>query len=154
MQREMVPIPVIVNYAIDGLRHQLEKKNHQIHVHFEDTVPPILANAIRLRQLFDNLLENAIKYTPPEGEIHLRTRFEEGQVIIEVQDNGLGIPPSEQAYIFDKLYRASNVPPESSGTGLGLSIVKSIVESHQGRIWVDSSPDAGTTFTIVLPVNI
>jgi signal transduction histidine kinase len=71
-----------------------------------------------------------------------------------VSDNGPGIPPSEQPYLFDKFFRASNVPEDVPGTGLGLSIVKSIVDNHDGRIWVDSQVGKGTTFTVVLPALI
>jgi len=72
-------------------------------------------------------------------------------VILRISDSGPGIPAADQAYIFDKFYRGSNVPEDSGGTGLGLSIVKSIVDNHQGRIWVDSQLGQGTTFTVVLP---
>jgi two-component system NtrC family sensor kinase len=73
------------------------------------------------------------------------------QIILQVSDNGPGIPLTDQPYIFDKFYRASNAPAEAHGTGLGLAIVKSIVENHQGRIWVDSTPGQGSKFTVVLP---
>jgi signal transduction histidine kinase len=98
-----------------------------------------------------NLLENAIKYTPEGGEVKLEASAEDDQVILKVSDTGPGIPPSDQPYLFDKFFRASNVPDDSTGTGLGLSIVKSIVEQHQGRIWLDSEIGIGTTFTVVLP---
>ena len=71
-----------------------------------------------------------------------------------VKDTGPGIPPAEQPYLFDKFFRASNVPDDVSGTGLGLSIVKSIVDSHHGRIWVDSALGKGSRFTVVLPAVI
>ena len=68
-----------------------------------------------------------------------------------MKDNGPGIPPADQPYIFDKFYRASNAPLDTPGTGLGLAIVKSIAENHLGRVWVDSALGQGSTFTIVLP---
>jgi signal transduction histidine kinase len=73
------------------------------------------------------------------------------QIILQVTDNGPGIPQPEQARIFDKFYRASNVPEGTQGSGLGLAIVKSIVESHHGRIWVESSLGKGSSFFVVLP---
>jgi signal transduction histidine kinase len=72
---------------------------------------------------------------------------------LRVSDNGIGIPTLDLPYIFDKFYRASNASEDVVGTGLGLAIVKSIVDQHQGRIWVDSTLGKGTTFTIVLPLN-
>jgi two-component system, OmpR family, phosphate regulon sensor histidine kinase PhoR len=89
---------------------------------------------------------------PKRGQIMIRAHSEAGQIILQICDNGPGIPPADQPFIFDKFYRASNISPETPGTGLGLAIVKSIVENHQGRIWVDSTPGLGTTFTIVLPI--
>uniref|UniRef100_UPI002FD8EDF0 sensor histidine kinase n=1 Tax=Anaerolinea sp. TaxID=1872519 RepID=UPI002FD8EDF0 len=78
---------------------------------------------------------------------------EGNQLLFQVPDNGIGIPPTELPYVFDKFYRASNAAPDVSGTGLGLAIVKSIVEAHEGRIWVDSAVGSGSTFTVVLPLS-
>ena len=100
----------------------------------------------------DNLVGNAIKYTPEGGKIQVSAHEENEQLIIRIYDNGPGIPPADQPYIFDKFYRAGNVSNNISGTGLGLAIVKSIVENHQGRIWVDSSLGKGSKFTVVLPI--
>jgi two-component system NtrC family sensor kinase len=117
-----------------------------------DNLPKVLGNPTRLKQLLVNLIGNAIKYTPSGGWIAVRAAAEDGQVIMQFSDNGPGIPSTDQPYIFDKFYRASNVSPETPGTGLGLAIVKSIVENHQGRIWVDSVLGHGTTFTVVIPI--
>jgi len=94
---------------------------------------------------------NAIKYSHDQGEVTVSMRAEVEQVIVQVTDNGPGIPAKDQAHIFDKFYRASNVSSKS-GSGLGLAIVKSIVEAHQGRVWVESAVGKGTSFFIVLPV--
>lgn len=150
-QFERVSIPEIINQIVDGLRSHYTEKAQSLELDFQDSLPLVQGNPLRLRQLFENLLSNAIKYTPAAGAIGVQARAEGGQIIIRVRDTGVGIPPADQPYIFDKLYRASNVPEESSGTGLGLSIVKSIVESHRGRIWADSTLGEGTTFTVVLP---
>ena len=99
--------------------------------------------------MIENLLDNAFKYTPPGGKVSIKTRVEQNQVILQVQDNGIGISPLDLPYIFDKFYRAGNVG-NVAGTGLGLSIVKSIIENHQGRIWIESSPGEGTTATVML----
>jgi len=151
-RKEIVPLPAIIAYTIEGLRSRIEEKNHQVTVAVPSDLPPVLGNPVRLRQLMGNLINNAIKYTPPNGKIVVEARAEEGQLILRVVDNGPGIPPADQPYIFDKFYRASNVPADIPGTGLGLAIVKSIVENHQGRIWVDSTVGQGSTFTVVLPI--
>ena len=92
-----------------------------------------------------------VKYTPENGQVNVFLGAEDNQVILQVIDNGPGIPKPEQAHIFEKFYRASNVPSGTPGTGLGLAIVKSIVENHQGRIWVSSAVGEGSTFTVVVP---
>jgi two-component system NtrC family sensor kinase len=152
MQKERVPTAVLINYALDGLQQRIQSKKLKMSLDFGEDLPRILGNPIRLRQMFDNLLENAIKYTPEGGEIRVGVEVEGDQMILQFEDTGIGIPLSEQPYIFDKLYRASNVAADDTGTGLGLSIVKSIVESHHGRIWVESVPGEGSTFYVVLPL--
>ncbi len=148
---EVTPISVLARYALDGLRSAGEVKQQTIETVLSDDLPMVRGDPYRLRQMIGNLLENAIKYTPAGGHIVVAAVVEDDQVILRVSDTGPGIPAADQPYIFDKFFRASNVPDDTSGTGLGLSIVKSIVDSHQGRIWVDSQLGRGTTFTVVLP---
>jgi len=148
---EVTPITVLARYALDGLRSAAEMKQQKVETVLSDDLPMVRGDPYRLRQMIANLLENAIKYTPANGEIVVAAVVEGDQVILRVSDSGPGIPAADQPYIFDKFFRASNVPDDTGGTGLGLSIVKSIVDSHQGRIWVDSQLGRGTTFTVVLP---
>ena len=84
----------------------------------------------------------------------MRLRAEGGQIILQVTDSGPGISSADQPHIFDKFYRGENVPDGVPGSGLGLSIVKSILENHQGRIWVESTLGQGSTFFVVLPTHI
>jgi len=149
--RETTPISVLARYALDGLRSAAEVKRLTVEPKLPDDLPMVRGDPFRLRQMIGNLLENAIKYTPVGGRIEIQSGAEGDQVILRVSDSGPGIPAADQPYIFDKFFRGGNVPDESGGTGLGLSIVKSIVDSHQGRIWVDSQLGKGTTFTVVLP---
>jgi two-component system phosphate regulon sensor histidine kinase PhoR len=152
-RKEIVPLGAIVNYAIEGLRSRLAEKGQNLVTEIPPKLPTVLGNPVRLRQLMGNLIGNAIKYTPAHGKIMVRGHAEEGQIIIQVIDNGPGIPATDQPYIFDKFYRGSNIPMDTPGTGLGLAIVKSIVDNHLGRIWVDSATGQGSTFTVVLPVT-
>jgi signal transduction histidine kinase len=99
-----------------------------------------------------NLIDNAIKFTPPLGEISLKCKVETHQLILEVSDTGHGIPLEEQPLVFNKFYRGTNLSADTPGTGLGLSIVKTVIEKHHGRIWLESSPQ-GTTFTVILPLK-
>ncbi len=152
-RKEIVPLAAIIRYTIESMRSQAEEKGQNLVLDIPEGLPHILGNPVRLRQMLENLVANAINYTPKDGEIRVTTRSESEQVIIAVSDTGPGIPHADQPYIFDKFYRASNIPPDTPGAGLGLAIVRSIVENHQGRIWVSSTPGQGSTFTIVLPTT-
>ncbi|HEY3345070.1 MAG TPA: ATP-binding protein [Anaerolineaceae bacterium] len=152
-RKEMVPLLRTVYFCVDGFRTRMEEKKQQLTLDIPEELPSLFGNPIQLRQMLDNLVENAVKYTPPGGQIQIQAQVQRNQVILRVSDTGMGIPPVDLPHIFDKFYRASNVPAETPGTGLGLSIVRSIVESHQGRIWVESVSGQGTAFTIVLPIS-
>ncbi|MFZ5857287.1 MAG: response regulator [Chloroflexota bacterium] len=121
------------------------KKNHKI-----THVP---GDPIKLRQMFSNVIGNAIKYTPERGTISLSITMEEEQVEICVEDTGFGIPAADLPFVFDRFYRIRNGKnAEVEGNGLGLAIVKSIVERHNGQISVNSEVGKGSCFTIHLPV--
>jgi two-component system, OmpR family, phosphate regulon sensor histidine kinase PhoR len=150
-QKEMVSLSSIARYALEGLRSRIEGKKQDVQLELKEPLPHVLGNPIRLRQMAGNLIGNAVKYTPPNGRIWVRVQSGDGMLIFQVQDTGPGVSPQEQPHIFNKFYRGTNFPPETPGTGLGLAIVKSIAENHQGRVWVDSSPGNGSTFTVVLP---
>ncbi len=105
-----------------------------------------------LRPIFTNLLSNAIKYSPKGSTVHFELRCQEGKVIVQVRDEGIGIPESDRAQLFKPFERGSNVGT-ISGTGLGLAIVKNLVDLHGGQVAVDSVVGVGTTFTVTLPQN-
>ena len=151
-QKESTNFSLIARYAVEGLVSKTEIKKQHLVINLLDNLPPVFGNSVRLRQLASNLIENAIKYTPDGGTVNISLIQDSDQLIFTVVDTGIGIPISDQPYIFDKFYRSKSVPEDIVGTGLGLSIVKSIVENHAGRIWVDSKPDRGTRFIVVLPV--
>ncbi len=151
LEKEVVSIVSVLRYAIESGREQAEKKGVCFHSMVEENLPTVFGNAVRLRQMLDNIIGNAVKYTPIGGCVTVTAEGRGQQVIIRISDTGPGIPPSEQPYIFNKFFRGSNVASETSGTGLGLAIVKSIIESHHGRVWVESEVGKGTTFTVVLP---
>jgi PAS domain S-box-containing protein len=151
-QRQFVQLEGILRYTLDMLQGQVKSKRLKVHTDIAQSIPALRANPIRLRQVLDNVVGNAIKYSNVEGEVKIAIHAEGDQVILQVSDNGVGIPPTEQQSIFDKFYRGSNISSETEGSGLGLAIVKSIVENHQGRIWVESAVGRGSSFFIVLPV--
>ncbi len=152
-QRELVPLEGIIRYTLENASGQIVEKRLDVAMDLPENVPPLRGNPIRLRQLLDNLVGNAIKYTPEGGKVRIEVEQQNEQVILRVEDSGPGIPPADQPHIFEKFYRASNVPKGVGGSGLGLAIVKSIVDNHRGRIWVESVVGQGTTFTVVLPLG-
>jgi PAS domain S-box-containing protein len=151
--REFVQLEGILRYTINMLDGQIKSKQLRLQTDIAPALPALRANPIRLRQIFDNVIGNAIKYSYANGEVQISIHAEENQVILQVTDHGPGIPAGDQPRIFDKFYRASNITSEVEGSGLGLAIVKNIVENHQGRIWVESAVGKGSSFFIVLPVN-
>jgi len=152
-QKETISLEGMIRYTLETLGPQINDKKQVIHFQLpEGDFPNIRGNPIRLSQMLDNLIGNAVKYTPPGGEITVKAEVHGDQMILHVTDTGPGIPPSDQPHIFEKFYRASNVPKGVGGSGLGLAIVKSIVDNHQGRIWVESVLGQGTTFIVVLPL--
>jgi two-component system, OmpR family, phosphate regulon sensor histidine kinase PhoR len=152
-QNEVVPLEGIVRYSLEVVDGQISDRSLNLNLNLPVDIPPIRGNPIRLRQMVDNLVGNAIKYTPEGGDISIEMEMQGEQVILRITDSGPGIPPADQPHIFEKFYRASNVPKGVGGSGLGLAIVKSIVDSHQGRIWVESLLGQGSTFTVVLPLS-
>lgn len=151
IQKEVIPLDAIIQFTLEHLKPQADDKRQKIKFEQPNDVPKLRGNPIRLRQMLDNLIGNAIKYTPEGGNIAIQLQTQGDQVILRISDTGPGIPPADQPHIFDKFYRASNVPSGVGGSGLGLAIVKSIVDNHQGRIWVDSILGQGTTFTVIFP---
>lgn len=152
-RKETISLSAILDEALITADVQMKAKNIQLTKDYPSELPPLYGNAIQIRQMVDNLVDNAIKYTPEGGKVQIGVQVDGNQLIFQVSDTGAGIPALDMPYIFDKFYRASNTTSEVPGSGLGLSIVKSIIESHQGRIWVDSTIDKGTNVTVVLPVS-
>jgi PAS domain S-box-containing protein len=149
-RRESVQLESILTYSLGLFDPLVKEKQLQLTQEVAAELPPLRANPIRIRQMIDNLLGNAIKYTPPGGRISVNLSSQDRQIIFEVKDTGPGIPRDEQLRIFEKFYRASNVAG-TKGSGLGLSIVKSIVDSYHGRVWVESNVNEGASFIVVLP---
>lgn len=124
----------------------------QVNIAIEPNSPRVLADAIWLQKVICNLLENAVKYSPPASPITIRATVDGETISTGVTDRGMGISESEQMLIFEKFYRGRAQAHRVSGTGMGLAISRAIIEAHHGTIEVSSTPGSGSTFTIVLPI--
>ena len=152
LEMERCALGPIVENVVEGLRDRADSKKQSLQLHVAPDLPLVLGNPLRLGQAVSNLVGNAVKYTSNGGQITVSVTAEDGQVVVTVEDNGFGIPSADLPYIFDKFYRVQAKETEGiTGSGLGLSIVKSIVEKHQGRVWVRSQMGEGSTFNFVLP---
>jgi signal transduction histidine kinase len=155
-QVEPCDLVEIVEQVLADFQLALDEKQIDLYTDLPSDLPPVSGDALRLTQVVSNLVSNAIKYTPAEGQITVRVRLTPAGLRLEVSDTGPGIAPAAQAQLFQKFYRVPELESseKSPGTGLGLSIVKAIVESYQGRVGVHSEVGRGSTFYCVLPVAI
>ena len=127
-----------------------EAKGMQLETSFPRKLPPLRVDPLLFRRLLDNLLGNAIKYSPPGSTVLLKIWEEDNEVRFAVKDQGPGIPPEDLPHLFEFFYRGKAATGEE-GFGLGLATVKRIIDSHGGRLWVDTAPGQGATFYFTLP---
>jgi signal transduction histidine kinase len=130
---------------------QTQTTQHTIKVDFAEKFPIILGDEDRLIQVINNLIQNAIKYSPDGGDIIVSGQVRPTQVIICVRDEGPGIAIEDIPHIFDRFYRASEASKTTKGAGLGLYLTKAVIEAHKGRIWVDPKPGDGARICFSLP---
>jgi signal transduction histidine kinase len=115
-------------------------------------LPRVRGDADRLRQVFVNLLDNGVKYTPSGGRVTVRLTPGQDSVLVEVSDTGMGVPAADLPHIFDPLFRGEQADRAATGTGLGLTIVRTILAQHEAEIQVQSESERGTTFSFDLPI--
>jgi signal transduction histidine kinase/HAMP domain-containing protein len=149
----IVDLSRLVREAVEAARPRAEDLGITLEARVE-AVPPTVGDRDRLTQVLDNLISNALKFTPEEGHVEVRLTRQDGLAQLEVADTGLGIPAREQPRLFDRFYRASNAATAAvPGLGLGLMIVRAIVAGHDGTVSVRSDVGLGTTFTVLLPLR-
>ncbi|MCS7260974.1 MAG: ATP-binding protein, partial [Anaerolineae bacterium] len=152
LQFTYVDLPSLAEKVIQKLRAQTQQ--HTFSVDFPPDFPLVQADYERIREVLTNLLSNAIKYSPAGGLIRVSGTVRDNEVVISVSDEGVGIPEHEQERIFEPFSRVdSSLTRQTPGAGLGLFLVKSVVEAHGGRVWVDSRLGRGSTFFFTLPLG-
>jgi signal transduction histidine kinase len=130
----------------------IQQRQHTLIFESDQQLQPVWADRFQLDRVFTNLLINAAHYTPNGGQINVRTHQRASEAIVEFEDNGVGIAPEAQSLVFTRFYRADPARnPNLGGTGVGLAIARKIIDTHGGRIEVESSPGQGSKFTVILP---
>lgn len=160
-KRDELQLNTIIREVYDDLEIFVQKRGQTLSLELEQSLPLILVNKREMNQVLTNLIMNAIKFTPDEGLITVRSKAVFDMIQIEVSDTGIGIPPEEWENIFESFYEVKPDDKHSSGTfefqsgslGLGLALVKRLVEHYQGKVWVESVVGKGSTFFVLLPLK-
>jgi two-component system sensor histidine kinase KdpD len=147
-KKEWHSLEEVVGAALHRLRRRLGQR--VVSTRVPPDLPLVPMDDVLIEQVLVNLLDNAIKYTPPNSPIVIVATATDEAVTVEVTDRGPGIPQGEEARVFERLYRAS--PDTERGAGLGLAICKAIVEAHEGHIWAHNVPGGGVAFFFTLPL--
>ncbi|MCI0396173.1 MAG: ATP-binding protein [Chloroflexi bacterium] len=154
LQKEAVDFPDLVRGVAENWRGPIEQKGVALEVVIPEQPYVVHGDGSHLNWAVENLFSNAYNYTESGGRIWVRVFTKNGDVRLEVEDTGVGIAPADQPHIFDRFYRAdSELHYEVRGVGLGLYITRSIIELHGGRLWVESEPGLGSTFSLALPLT-
>ena len=146
----------VAQFVINSYKEEIERKKLKFEFKKPEKKLPVMLDVEKMRLAVQNLLDNAIRYTPPGGQVTISLKHVKGEKEIEflIKDTGVGIPKDQQERIFTKFFRGVNVMRmETEGTGLGLFIAKNIIEAHEGKIWFESKENVGTTFHFTLPVK-
>jgi signal transduction histidine kinase len=142
----------LLSDTLESLRPQALARGLRLSGHVDSDLPPVLMDAARIQRVLDNLIQNAIRHTPPQGTIILEAQDEDDTVRVDVVDSGEGVPPSDLPHIFESFYRGEKSRARGQGgAGLGLAIARGIIEAHGGKIWAQNLPGRGTRFSFVLP---
>ncbi|HZQ48532.1 MAG TPA: HAMP domain-containing sensor histidine kinase [Verrucomicrobiae bacterium] len=151
LARSQTDICALWREVVELYQYVAEEKKIAVTTDFSEPCTAF-ADPNRIRQVFANLLDNAIKYTREGGQVNIQVRHEDSNIVVRVRDNGMGIPQEEQEKIWDRLYRGDKSRSQR-GLGLGLSLVRAIVHAHQGQVRVVSQPEQGAEFTVSIPAG-
>jgi signal transduction histidine kinase len=152
LQLEPGSLHDLVSDMMEALQVQAAEKGLRLQGAVDDNLPPVMMDAARVQRVLYNLIQNAIRHTPPDGTVVLEAREEPDAVRVDVVDSGEGVAPADLPHIFERFYRGEKSRVRAQGgAGLGLAIARGLVEAHGGRIWAQSAPGKGARFSFVLP---
>jgi len=146
---QSISVTDILNYVLTTFEYQFRKASASITKKFSSGLPHIKGDPDAIAEVFINLLSNALKYTGGKPSIEISAVAEFGSVIVDISDNGIGIPPEYREKIFDKFFRIQQRDSHTGGMGIGLTVVKEIMDAHDAVIRVESEPGKGTTFKLI-----
>ncbi|MFQ5996507.1 MAG: ATP-binding protein [Dehalococcoidales bacterium] len=152
LEKEPVLMPLLTRKVVEDI--VLRAKDHKLTLKFAPSFPVVEVDIRCMEQVLRNLVENAIKYSPEGSEIVISGEVREGEILVSVSDEGIGIPPEHRDKVFERFYRVdSPLTLGTSGSGLGLSIAKGHIEAHGGKIWLESAVGKGSKFYFSLPLD-
>ena len=149
-EKEWYPVDELIHDVLGHMQPILQGR--VVQTHLPDDLPPVELDYLQIDQVLTNLIENAVRHTPPETPIEVSAQREGEQMVISVADRGPGIPDKDKVHIFDKFYRVLGTP-RGTGSGLGLAVCKGLVEAHGGSIWVEDRENGGAIFRFTLPIG-
>jgi two-component system sensor histidine kinase KdpD len=149
LRREWQPLEEVIGAALEQL--DLPLRGREVVLQLPEDLPLVAIDEVLVERVLVNLLENAIRYTPPESPIELTASADPEAVTVAVLDRGPGMTPGEEAKVFEKFFRGET-GQSRRGIGLGLALARSVVEAHGGRIWAENRPGGGAAFRFTLPV--
>jgi two-component system sensor histidine kinase KdpD len=147
---EAVPEVWTVEDLVYGALDDLGRSTERVTVSMPGDVPPVLVDAVQVRQILSNLIDNALKFSPRDSPVTVRVTRTRKEVIVRVIDQGRGLPESELEHVFEPFYRGAPAQ-DQTGTGLGLAIARGFAEANNGRLWAESRPSQGACFALALP---
>jgi len=154
-EKDWYQVTALIQDVLDRLQPLLQGRTVSLHLPID--LPPIELDYLQIDQVLTNLIENAVRYTPPGSPIEVSVQLSGDEIIITIADRGPGIPESDYERIFNKFYRVLNTtdhhPTSPPGSGLGLAVCKGLVEAHGGKIWAEPRPAGGMRFFVVFPVS-
>ncbi|HJT23412.1 MAG TPA: ATP-binding protein, partial [bacterium] len=150
LKKEIQPLEEVVGAALSQLEKKLEGR--PVATDLPEDLPMLPLDSLLMEQVFINLLENAVKYTPDGSAIHISAHAKQTFLEVSVLDSGPGLQKGDEEKIFEKFYRGKT-PSEQGGVGLGLAICRAVVEAHGGRIWAENRQEGGASFRFTLPIT-
>jgi len=149
----VAPVPEVwtVEDLVYGALDEVGRSTERVNVSVPADAPPVLVDAVQVRQILVNLIDNALKFSPPQSPVSVRVTRTRKEVIVRVIDQGRGVPENELEHVFEPFYRGAPAQ-DQTGTGLGLAIARGFAEANGGRLWAESRPGQGAGFAIALPL--